>query len=189
MAKIKYQIRSNVKGKLVPIYLYYQDSNNHFRIKTEFKVKQEYWNATKEIIKPIYFDEYNFSIEQRNSIEQSLNDLKSKVEREITLETTKGSIITRECVSRIIDLFFNKVSETEKETLNQYIERFIREIKSGEHSCGKSRIVPGSQEVIGSIPICSTFIIKGLQISKFVIPFFLPVFCQKVGSAENSRSV
>ena len=37
----------------------------------------------------------------------------------------------------------------------------------------------GSQEVIGSIPICSTKIIKGLQILRFAIPFFLPVFCQK----------
>lgn len=45
MGKIKYEIRSKVKGKLVPIYLYYQDSNNHFRIKTEFKVKQEYWKS------------------------------------------------------------------------------------------------------------------------------------------------
>jgi hypothetical protein len=29
--------------------------------------------------------------------------------------------------------------------------------------CGKSRIVSGSQEVIGSIPICSTQIKKHLQ--------------------------
>ena len=84
-AKIKYQIRSKVRGKLVPIYLYYQDSNNHFRIKTDFKVKQENWNATKEIIKPEYFDENNFSIEERNSLEQSLNDWKRKVEREIVI--------------------------------------------------------------------------------------------------------
>jgi hypothetical protein len=132
MAKIKYQIRSKVKGKLVPIYLYYQDSKNHFRIKTEFKVKQEYWNPSKEIIKPIYFDENNFSIEQRNSVEQSLNDLKRKVEREITLQSAKGLIITREYVRTIIDKFFNKVPEIEYETLNQFIERFIREIKSGE---------------------------------------------------------
>ncbi len=132
MGRIKYEIRSKVKGKLVPIYLNYQDTNSHFRIKTDFLVKQEYWNASKELIKAIYFDENNFSIEQRNSLEQSLNDLKRKVEREITLETTKGSIITREYVSRIIDQFFNKVPETSKETLNQYIERFIREIRSGE---------------------------------------------------------
>ena len=45
-------------------------------------------------------------------------------------------------------------------------------------SGGKSRIVSGSQEVIGSIPICSTKIIKGLQISEFVTLSFLPVFCQ-----------
>ena len=64
-------------------------------------------------------------------MEQALIDLKSKVEREITLGTTKGLIITREYVQRIIDHFFNKVPETTKETLNQYIERFIREIKSG----------------------------------------------------------
>jgi hypothetical protein len=30
-------------------------------------------------------------------------------------------------------------------------------------SCGKTRIVPGSQEVIGSIPICSTSIDKGFR--------------------------
>jgi len=108
MGKIKYEIRSNVNGKLVPIYLNYQDKNSHFRIKTDFTVKQEYWNATKEIIKPIYFDENNFSIEQRNSVVQALNDLKSKVEREITLGTTKGLTIKREFVNRIIDHFFNK---------------------------------------------------------------------------------
>jgi hypothetical protein len=34
----------------------------------------------------------------------------------------------------------------------------------------------GSQEVIGSIPICSTEIIKGLQIFQFVIPFFFVSF-------------
>jgi integrase len=132
MAKIKYQIRSKVKGKLVPIYLYYQDSNNHFRIKTEFKVKQEYWNATKQIIKPIYFDENNFSIEERNSVEQSLNDLKRKVEREITLQSAKGLTVTREYVSKIIDRFFNKIPEEERESLNQFIDRFVKEIKSGE---------------------------------------------------------
>ena len=109
MGRIKYEIRSKVKGKLVPIYLNYQDTNSHFRIKTDFLVKHEYWNASKELIKAIYFDENNFSIEQRNSLEQSLNDLKRKVEREITLETTKGSIITRDYVSRIIDQFFNKL--------------------------------------------------------------------------------
>ena len=116
----------------MPIYLYYQDSKNHFRIRTEFKVKQEYWNATKEIIKPIYFDENNFSIEERNSVEQSLNDLKRKVERDITLQSAKGLTITREYVSSIIDRFFNKIPEEERETLNQFIDRFIREIKNGE---------------------------------------------------------
>jgi hypothetical protein len=46
-------------------------------------------------------------------------------------------------------------------------------------SGGKSRIVSGSQEVIGSIPICSTKIIRGLQILKTVALSFLPDFCQK----------
>ena len=57
MEKIKCEIRSNVKGKLVPIYLNYIDKYNHFRIKTDFTVKQEYWNASKEIIMPIYSDD------------------------------------------------------------------------------------------------------------------------------------
>lgn len=132
MGRIKYEIRSKVKGKLVPIYLNYQDTNTHFRIKTDFNVKQEYWNASRGTIKPIYFDENKFTVEQRNVLEQAFNDLKNTVEREITLKTAKGLIITREFVSRIIDQFFNKVPEQEKETLNQFIERFIKEIKSGD---------------------------------------------------------
>jgi len=47
MGRIKYEIRSKVKGKLVPIYLNYQDTNSHFRIKPDFLVKHEYWNASK----------------------------------------------------------------------------------------------------------------------------------------------
>ena len=77
-------------------------------------MKQEYWNASKEIINPIYFDENDFSIEQRNPVEQSLNDLKRKVEREITLQPAKGLIITREYDSTIIDQFFNKVPEKKR---------------------------------------------------------------------------
>ena len=75
MGRIKYEIRSKIKGKLVPIYLNYQDTNNHFRIKTDFKMKQEYWNASKEMIKSIYFDENNFTIEECNSLEQDTHDV------------------------------------------------------------------------------------------------------------------
>lgn len=80
MGRIKYEIRSKVKGKLIPIYLNYQDTNNHFRIKTDFNVKQEYWNASRGTIKPIYFDENKFTVEQRNALEQAFNDLKNTVE-------------------------------------------------------------------------------------------------------------
>jgi len=47
MGRIKYEISSKVKGKLVPIYLNYQDTNSHFRFKTDFLVKHEYWNASR----------------------------------------------------------------------------------------------------------------------------------------------
>ena len=58
-------------------------------------MKQEYWNASKEIIKLIYFDENNFSIEERNSLEQAITDLNRNVDREITLQTAKGLFIDR----------------------------------------------------------------------------------------------
>jgi len=132
MGKIKYEIRSNVKGKLVPIYLNYQDTNSHFRIKTDFTVKQEYWNASKEIIKPIYFDENNFSIEQRNSVEQALNDLKSKVEREITLGTIKGLIINRDYVSRIKP--FLHLCSIRKTGMNLSKANWYRQIIDGRYT-------------------------------------------------------
>jgi len=38
---------------------------------------------------------------------------------------------------------------------------------------GKCRIGPGSQEVIGSIPICSAKIMRQLQVIQSVAAFFL----------------
>jgi hypothetical protein len=54
--------------------------------------------------------------------------------------------------------------------------------------CGKSSTFPGSQEVTGSTPVCSTLIIKGLQILEFVTLSFLPVFCQQSQSIDDPKA-
>ena len=52
-------------------------------------------------------------------------------------------------------------------------------------SSGKSRIVPGSQEVIGSIPICSTNVYKGFRDTTSGTLSFLPVFCQSADQISD----
>jgi uncharacterized protein len=52
---IKLEIRSNQPGKLVPIYLHISGSDFHFRAKTEFLVKPEFWSESKQELKPMFF--------------------------------------------------------------------------------------------------------------------------------------
>ena len=93
MGKIKYEIRSKVNGKFVPIYVNYQDSHNHFRIKTEFRVKPENWISSKEKIKPTYFDELDFSIKQKNELIQRFSDLKSRIEKDVIIDSVSETPI------------------------------------------------------------------------------------------------
>jgi hypothetical protein len=132
MGKIKYHVRSKVKGKLVPVYLNYQDSQNHYWIKTEFRVKPEHWIAGKETIKPLYFDELDFSTDQKNKLLQSYQGLKTRIEKEVLIASVSGIQIDKEFLMDIIDRFFNKRIEPKKESLNQYIERYIKEITNGQ---------------------------------------------------------
>jgi hypothetical protein len=70
MPSIKLEIRSNQPGKLVPVYIHVCAGVAHFRLKTEFLVKPEFWNSAKQELKPVYFDQMDFTIAQRNQVEQ-----------------------------------------------------------------------------------------------------------------------
>jgi len=52
-------------------------------------------------------------------------------------------------------------------------------------SSGKPHIFPGSQEVIGSIPICSTQSFKGLRSIRFATLSFLPEICQEADEKSD----
>lgn len=131
MPSIKLEIRSNQQGKLVPVYVHISGSEVHFRAKTEFLVKPEFWSESKQELKPMFFEQEDYTIAQRNEVEQGLKDIKSYIDRELSLLNAKGKPINRECVAELIRKFHCKESPNE-ETLTHYIKRFIKEIENGE---------------------------------------------------------
>jgi hypothetical protein len=61
MSSIKLEIRSNQPGKLVPVNLRVSAGEAHFRVRTEFLVKSEFWNPAKKELKPLNFDQMDFT--------------------------------------------------------------------------------------------------------------------------------
>jgi integrase len=133
MPSIKLEIRSNQPGKLVPVYLHIAAGDVHFRAKTEFLVKPEFWSESKQELKPMFFEQEDYSIAQRNEVEQGLKDIKSHIDRELSLLHAKGKPINRECVAEMIRKFHSKESPNE-ETLTQFIKRFIKEMENGDRT-------------------------------------------------------
>ena len=62
--------------------------------------KPEFWNAAKQELKAVYFDQMDFTIAQRNAVEQGLMVLKNFVEREIGLNNANGHTFSRESLAR-----------------------------------------------------------------------------------------
>lgn len=141
MPTINLMIRSNQPGKLVPVYLYIRTTDVQFRVKTEFLVRPEFWSESKQELKPMYFDQNDYTISQRNEVEQGLKDIRNHVEKEIGLLYAKGKPITRELVAELIRKFHCKESPYE-ETLSHYIKRYIKEIENGDrlHNHNKERV-------------------------------------------------
>ena len=131
MPSIKLEIRSNQPGKLVPVYVHISGSDVHFRAKTEFLVKPEFWSESKQELKPMFFDQEGYTIAQRNEVEQGLKDIKSYIDRELSLLHAKGKPFNRECVAELIRKFHCQESPNE-ETLTHYIRRYIKEIENGD---------------------------------------------------------
>jgi len=79
----------------------------------------------------MFFEQEDYSIAQRNEVEQGLKDIKSYIDRELSLLHAKGKPINRECVAELIRKFHCKESANE-ETLTHYIKRYIKEIENGD---------------------------------------------------------
>lgn len=130
MAKINFIVKSKQEGQPATVYLRFSDIRGiDFSIATLEKVFPEFWsNKVQAFRQGIIFNDL-FTEQEKVSIEERFTEIRAFVNKERFL--LKGKKITKDWLKAIIDKFYNKETPG-KENLNQYIKRFIKEIKSGE---------------------------------------------------------
>jgi hypothetical protein len=142
MAKVSLMVRSKKINELATVYIRYREVRKEREgrdgrdidvwAKTGYNVRPEYWSNAKQELKPGSENSQGYTEEERFTLEQGLKDLKTHIEKELHLLTMNGQPVTRERLEGIIDKFHGIDKPKDKpETLNQYIDRFIKEAKNG----------------------------------------------------------
>ena len=133
MATITYKLRSDVKGRLSNIFLRFVDGRQYdITIPTSFKVFPEYWNNDAQTFKQRIAFTDTFTESDKNKLADELLDLKNKVLKSYNALPESGMTVTKEWLTSVVNDFLNKTVAKGKETLNEFIDRFIKEIESGE---------------------------------------------------------
>lgn len=152
MAKISYLVRSKKKGQPATMYLRLAGSQGlDLWTPTEVQILPEYWsNKTQSFKQRILFTE-EFTEKHKIEIEGKLADMKTHVSNELLKETNR--LPSKQWLKSTVASFFGHTTSdkkpSKKETLNQYIDRFVREATSGQRLCfvgsTKRRYAPESQ--------------------------------------------
>ncbi len=134
MAAIKLIVKSTEKQRLATIYLRFVNGRETDIITAiPIKVYPEYWsNATQSYKQRIMFDEI-FTEKEKEDTEADLTALKNFVLKQFNEIARAGVTPTKDWLKSVIDKHYNS-EIIKEETLNQYIERFIKEIESGERT-------------------------------------------------------
>ncbi len=132
MATINYKIRSSVKGRLVNVVLRFREGRNFdCLISTGLKVFPEYWSNKKGACKGNNIYTEDFTEEMKVELDHDLGELKTFVLREYNSREKEGEPLSRDWLRKTIDKF-KKKDLKQNEDLNQYIDRYIKEIESGD---------------------------------------------------------
>lgn len=130
MATIRFYTRSTSKVDMAPVWIRFTDGRQtNIRFKTPFKMVPDYWNEEKQSLKQriLYSDIFNEA--EAKDIEDKFVQLKDYILREHFKLTAPAS---KEWLKSVINKFYYKDEPVKKETLNQYIKRYIDEATSGE---------------------------------------------------------
>jgi len=137
MATTKLLTKSDQKDKLVTMYIRFRHGRDiDLVVPTEFKVYPDYWDNNKQRFKQRITFTDNFTEDDKIDIEDDFMDMKNLVLKEYN--SLKGKTPTREWLRGIIYKFHNKKNKGE-ETLNEYIERFIKEAEAGTRTYDHNR--------------------------------------------------
>lgn len=134
MAAIKLIVKSKEKTRLATVYLRLIDGRStDIMIPIPIKIYPEYWSNTTQAFKQrILFNEV-FTEKEKVDIETTLRKLKEHILNQFNKNALSGATPSKEWLKLVIERYFNN-SVTKEETLNQFIDRFIKEIESGERT-------------------------------------------------------
>jgi len=133
-------------NKLVPVWLRFVDGRDiDLRIKTPFRIYPSYWNEKGQRLKPNVLFTEELTRDQAKDIEDRLTALKDAILRELFKLTES---VSAEWLRGVVDEFYYVDVQT-KETLTQYIKRFVEDAKSGKRLSGtKKKYTYGSCRVL-----------------------------------------
>lgn len=128
MATIRFYTRTTI-NKLATVFIRFTDGRQiDFRIPTHYRIFPDYWNEDGQKLKQRILYTQVFTEAQAKDIEDKFSQLRDYILRE---HFKLSSPASKEWLQATIDKFYYKGTPG-KETLNDYIKRFIKEIKSGE---------------------------------------------------------
>jgi predicted transport protein len=141
MAKISFIVRSKIVGQPATVYLRYVEKGQvDYWIPTQEKVFPEYWSGNKGktfLPNPAY----TVTFTERMKVDTDARFMQLRQFISSNRLNLKGNL-TKEWLKQIIDKYYNK--STGVEDLNSYIERFIKEITSGERLSDSRRYNHGT---------------------------------------------
>lgn len=133
MATINYRVRSVKSGRLATIYLRFKDGIEiDLTVPTAFRIFPEYWNNVSQTFKQRIAFTDTFTEEDKNTLSGGFLDLRNMVLKQYNKISASGRAVSNEWLVSVVDDFHNRTEGNGKETLNEFIERFIKEIESGD---------------------------------------------------------
>lgn len=132
MATIKFFTRSNV-STLAPVYMRFtNDRKANFIIRTPYRMPPDYWNAEKQEFNKIKIYTDAFTELDKVNVEGKFIELKQLIFKE-----SVNRPVTKVWLLDMVNNSYRKEPPTAPETLNGYIDRFIREAKDGNRLTDK----------------------------------------------------
>ena len=128
MATLRLVVRTEIEGRLAPLWLRFRDHSTDFYSLTPEKVFPEYWNNNSQSFKQRILFNDQFTEHDKFTLEERFSNLKNAVLKDIL--NHKGKDFTREWLDTIINKFYNK-KDSGSETLIQFIRRFITDATNG----------------------------------------------------------
>lgn len=150
MGKIKFYTRSADQNQPASVYLRFTDNEGaNFIVRTKFKMIPAYWNAKKQDFDEDILESGIISQDDAHDIKDKFTEVKDYILRASYKLTGP---VTLNWVKDMVENYDKPAEVVEKESLMEYINRFIKDAKSGKRmAIVKGLPKPYAKETIRSI--------------------------------------